>query len=182
LCWYPERALREQGWGRIINVTSDAWRGAPGQCNYASAKAGIVGLTRAIAREMGRYEVTCNAIAPVAATRMIQDEKVKAGWQKRHDAGLLSKEQLDAWLNMAGPEVVAPFVVYMTTDGASNINGQVFHVEAGRISIYSEPKEIRSIFRNYEKEGIWSVDELAEIVPPTLLAGYVNPALPESKK
>lgn len=173
--------MREQGWGRIINATSDAWRGAPGQCNYAAAKAGIVGLTRAIAREMGKYGVTCNAIAPVAATRMIQDEKVKAGWQKRYEAGLLSKEQLDAWLNMAGPEWVAPFVVYLATDGASNINGQVFHVEAGRISMYSEPQEIRSVFRNYEKEGKWSIDELAEIVPPTLLAGYVNPAPPEAR-
>lgn len=131
---------------------------------------------------MGKYGATCSAIAPVAATRMTLDEKVKAGWQKRYEAGFITKEYLEALLNMAGAEWVAPFVVYLGTDEASDINGQVFHVEAGRISIYSEPQEIRSIFRNYKKEGKWSIDEFAEIVPRTLLAQYVNPALPESKK
>ncbi|MGB8264681.1 MAG: SDR family NAD(P)-dependent oxidoreductase, partial [Dehalococcoidales bacterium] len=61
--------MREQKWGRIINTTSTAWLGAVGHCNYSAAKAGIVGLTRAVAREVGRYGITCNAYAPTAGTR-----------------------------------------------------------------------------------------------------------------
>ena len=61
--------MREQKWGRIINTTSTAWLGAVGHCNYGAAKAGIVGLTRNVTRELGRYGVTCNAFAPTAATR-----------------------------------------------------------------------------------------------------------------
>jgi len=56
--------MREQKWGRIVTTTSDAWRGAPGQGNYSAAKGGIVSLTRTVAGEMGKYNVTCNAIAP----------------------------------------------------------------------------------------------------------------------
>jgi NAD(P)-dependent dehydrogenase (short-subunit alcohol dehydrogenase family) len=83
--------MREQKAGRIINLTSDAWRGTVGQCNYGAAKGGIVSLTRAIAREMGRFGVTCNALCPVAATRMTMTEEVKAGMKKRLEAGLITK-------------------------------------------------------------------------------------------
>lgn len=177
--------MRQQRFGRIINFTSDAWRGTVGQSNYGAAKAGIVGFTRSIAREMGRYGVTVNAIAPLAATRMTVTPEVRAGWVKRHEAGLITKTQLDALLNMPGPEWIPAMVCYLATDEAANINGQVFHVEAQRVSIYSEPVEIKSIFRNYEKDGKWTVEELIDIVPRTLLVGYVNPApaqLPEKKE
>lgn len=168
--------MRKQRSGRIINITSDAWRGTVGHANYGAAKAGIVGLTRAIAREMGRYNITCNAIAPVAATRMTLDEDVKQGIKKRYEAGLMPKEQMDAILNMPGPEYVPPIVAYLATDEAWNINGQVFHAEGGRISIYSEPVETKAI---YKKEGIWTLDELINIVPQTIAQGLVNPAPPQ---
>lgn len=168
--------MRKQRSGRIINITSDAWRGTVGHANYGAAKAGIVGLTRAIAREMGRYNITCNAIAPVAATRMTLDEDVKQGLKKRYEAGLMTKEQMDAIVNMPGPEYVPPIVAYLATDEAWNINGQVFHAEGGRISIYSEPVETKAI---YKKEGIWTLDELIDIVPQTIVQGLVNPAPPQ---
>lgn len=171
--------MKDQRSGRIINVTSDAWRGTVGQSNYGAAKGGIVSLTRAIAREMGRYSVTCNAIAPMAATRMTVTPEVKAGWKKRYEAGLITKDFLESLLNMPGPEHVAPFVCYLASDEAANINGQVFHVEAGRVSIYSEPVEVKTVYRNYQKEGMWTLEELIDIVPKTLLIGYVNPAPPE---
>lgn len=174
--------MRTQRFGRIINVTSDAWRGTVGQSNYGSAKGGIVSLTRAIAREMGRYGVTCNAIAPMAATRMTVTPEVKAGWIKRYEAGIITKEYLDSLLNMPGPEYVPPMVLYLASDAAADINGQVFHVEAGRISIYSEPVETKTIYRRYQQEGKWTVEELIDIIPRTLLVGYVNPAPPEAAK
>ena len=83
--------MREQKWGRIINTTSTAWLGAVGHCNYSAAKAGIVGLTRAVAREVGRYGITCNAYAPTAGTRFTLSEDVKASFQKRLDTGLITK-------------------------------------------------------------------------------------------
>ena len=69
--------MRQQRWGRIINTSSEAGIiGNFGQTNYASAKEGIVGMTRVIGRELGKYGVTCNAIRPQAATRMTMTEDV----------------------------------------------------------------------------------------------------------
>ena len=63
--------MRQQRWGRIVNFSSiSGLEGASGQANYGAAKAGIAGFTRVVARDLGRYGVTCNAISPGAATRM----------------------------------------------------------------------------------------------------------------
>ncbi len=171
--------MRERKFGRIVNFTSDAWLGTVGQSNYGAAKGGIVSFTRAIAREMGRYGVTCNAIAPIAATRMTLTPEVKASWKKMHETGLITKEYYESLINMSGPEYIPPIVLYLASNEAANANGQVFHMEAGRISIYSEPVEIRTIYRNYQKDGKWTLEELIDIIPKTLLVGYVNPAPPE---
>jgi len=169
--------MREQKWGRIINTTSTAWLGTVGHCNYGAAKAGLVGLTRAVAREMGRYGVTCNAYAPTAATRFTLSEDIVAGFKKRYEAGLMTKERYEELTNPPGPETAAPFVVYLCTDEAANINGQVFDVTGGNIAIYSEPVKKKSIDK---PEGLWTVEELIELVPKVLLEGYVNPAPPQS--
>ncbi|MDY6833673.1 MAG: SDR family oxidoreductase [Chloroflexota bacterium] len=173
--------MKQQGRGRIITAVSDAWRGTVGQSNYGSAKAGMVGLTRAMAREMGRFGVTANAIAPIAATRMTLDEGVKAGMKKRLESGLITQAYYDNLMRMPGPEFVAPMVVFLATDAAANINGQVFHIEKGRASIYSEPVEVRAIYKG-ENGGMWTVDELEELVPKTLLVGYTNPAPPQTEE
>lgn len=175
MCRHASRRMREQGHGRMINITSDAWRGTVGQSNYGAAKAGIVGLTRALARELGRYGVTVNSIAPLAATRMTMDEGVKEGMGKRLQAGLITKEAYEAFLRMPGPQYVAPLVTYLASDASADINGQVLHIERGRVSIYSEPVETRTIFKTTE-DGMFRVEELEEAVPRTLLVGYVNPA------
>lgn len=170
--------MREQKWGRIINTTSTAWLGTVGHCNYGAAKAGIVGLTRSIAREMGRYGVTCNAYAPTAGTRFTLSEDIVAGFKKRFEAGLLTKERYEELTNPPGPETVAPFLIYLCTDKAADINGQVFDVTGGNISIYSEPVKKKSIDK---KDGLWTVDELIKQAP-ALLEGYKNPAPPEQAK
>jgi NAD(P)-dependent dehydrogenase (short-subunit alcohol dehydrogenase family) len=182
-CRHACLLMREQRYGRIINLVSDAWRGTVGQCNYGAAKGGIVSLTRSIAREMGRYGVTCNAICPIAATRMTMTEEVKAGMKKRLEAGLITKEYYDSFMSMPGPEYIPPMAIYLVSDAAANINGQVLHIERGRAAIYSEPVEVKAIYKS-EAGGMWSIDELEDFVPKTLLAGYVNPAppRPEEKK
>ena len=170
--------MREQKWGRIINTTSTAWLGAVGHCNYSAAKAGIVGLTRAVAREVGRYGITCNAYAPAAGTRFTLSEDVKAGFQKRLDTGLITKERFEELMHPPGPETVAPFVVYLCTAEASNINGQVFDVTYPNISIYSESARVKTITQ--EKGKLLNVEELISLVPKALLEGYKNPAPPQA--
>jgi len=171
--------MREQKWGRIINTTSTAWLGTVGHCNYGAAKAGLVGLTRSVAREVGKYGVTCNAYAPTAATRFTLSEDIVAGFKKRFEAGLMTKERYEELTNPPGPETVAPFVVYLCTDEAANINGQVFDVTGSNIAMYSEPVKKKAIDK---QEGIWTIDELIGLVPKVLLEGYQNPAPPQPAK
>ena len=165
--------MREQKWGRIINTTSTAWLGTVGHCNYGAAKAGLVGLTRAVAREVGRYGVTCNAYAPIAATRFTLSDDIVAGFKKRYEAGLMTKERYEELTNPPRPETVGPFIVYLCTEAAADINGQVFDVTGGDIAIYSEPVKKKAITK---KQGLWTVEELIEQVPKGLLEGYKNPS------
>jgi NAD(P)-dependent dehydrogenase (short-subunit alcohol dehydrogenase family) len=168
--------MREQKWGRIINTTSTAWLGTVGHCNYGAAKAGLVGLTRAVAREVGRYGVTCNAYAPTAATRFTLSDDIVAGFKKRYEAGLMTKERFEELTNPPKPETVGPFIVYLCSEEAADINGQVFDVTGGDIAIYSEPVKKKTITK---KQGLWTVEELIEQVPKVLLEGYQNPAPPQ---
>jgi len=161
--------MRAQRSGRIVNATSIAWLGDTGHCNYCAAKAGLVGLTRAVAREMGRYGVTCNAYAPAAATRFTAAPEVMAGFKKSFEAGLTSKELYEQRINLPPPETVAPMVVYLCTEEAADITGQVFDIWGGDIAIYSEPVKIETISK---QEGLWTVEELIAQVPKVLLKGY----------
>ena len=171
--------MRQQRWGRIINSTSSAWLGTVGHVNYGAAKAGIVGLTRATAREMGKYGVTCNAFAPTAKTRMTVNPEVEAGLKKRFEVGLITKDRLDELLTPPEVDTVSPLVIYLASEEAANINGQIFDITGGKLAIYSEPVQIKAIFR---KEGIWTQEELTELIPKMLTHGLINPAPPEPPK
>ena len=175
--------FRQQRSGRIINTSSEAGLGNMGQANYSAAKEGIVGFTRTVARDMGRYGVTCNAIRPRAATRMTVTPELKAAWEKRAKMGMgaAGAEAVAAGvpdLSAMAPEAVSPMVVFLCTDEAANINGRNFLVTGGEVSLYSEPENWRSIF----KEGTWTVDELCKLAPMTLAAGLINPSPPASPK
>jgi NAD(P)-dependent dehydrogenase (short-subunit alcohol dehydrogenase family) len=166
--------MREQKWGRIINTTSTAWLGTVGHCNYGAAKAGIVGLTRSVAREVGRYGVTCNAYAPSASTQFSASPEIQAGFKKRYESGLMTRERYEELTNLPDPMTLTPFIVYLCTDLAADINGQVFDVTGGNIAYYSEPVKMKSIEK---KSGLWTIDELARQVPG-IMVGYKNPAPP----
>jgi NAD(P)-dependent dehydrogenase (short-subunit alcohol dehydrogenase family) len=167
---HASRLMREQKWGRIVTTTSDAWRGAPGQPNYSAAKGGIVSLTYTVAGEMGKYNVTANCIAPMAATRMTMDEEVKARFTKLYEAGVMTKDQLDELIHMPGPEYVAPIVAYLCTEEAKIINGKVIGVSGGRVAVYSKPFELAGLYRQSSKEGPWTVEDLIKLVPNTLMS------------
>ena len=172
--------FRQQRSGRIINTSSEAGLGNMGQANYSAAKEGIVGLTRTVARDMGRYGVTCNAVRPRAATRLTVTPELQAAWEKRAKAGIggLGAEFGVPDVSAMAPEAISPLVVFLCTDEAANVNGRTFLVCGGDVSLYSEPEKFRTIY----KEGIWSVDELCELVPKTLAAELLNPAPPQPPK
>lgn len=165
--------MMQQGWGRIVNTTSAIRLGMAERSHYGAAKAGVVGLTKGVARELGSYGITCNAYAPLAATRLTVNPVRIAVYQKRYERGIYTREQYEAMLNLPGPETVISLPVYLCTDEAANINGQVFHVYRGGIAIYSELETKRSIVK---QEGSWSVDELIGLVPKILLEGDKHPA------
>jgi NAD(P)-dependent dehydrogenase (short-subunit alcohol dehydrogenase family) len=140
--------MRQQRAGRIITFTSSAGLdGSPGQPNYAAAKEGIVGLTRSTALAMSRYNVTCNSIAPSAATRMTARAVGTPSERRRADGG------------PGEPENIAPVVTFLASDQAAHITGQVVGVSGNRVWIYSQPRALRSAFRD---EG-WTVEELARV-------------------
>ena len=159
--------MREQKSGRIINTTSAGWLGVTGHANYVAAKGGIVSLTRAIAWEMARFGVTCNAFSPGAATRMTMTEDMKESMKKRLELGAITQKTYDNFVKMPGPEGAAAIVLYLATDQATNINGEVFSCRTGKIARYSSPVEVKGIY----KEGIWTLEELMELFPDTLGAG-----------
>jgi NAD(P)-dependent dehydrogenase (short-subunit alcohol dehydrogenase family) len=177
--------MRQQRFGRIINFSSGSGlNGNSGQANYGAAKAGVAGLTRVVARDLGRYGVTCNAIAPGASTRMTMTVPDTAR-QARARAGIggaggavaaaptadIRRPQLEP---MRDPEYVAPMVVWLCTDAAWNVNGKVFNVSGGTISLSSEEVPLRQL----NKQGMWTIDELATLVPTALMRDLPNPAPP----
>jgi len=158
--------FREQRYGRIVNTSSVAGLYATtyGQTNYGTAKEGIVGLTRKVARDMGRYGVTCNCIRPSAGTRLtLSDEMRKA------------RSDVVAKFENMKPEDIAPLVLWLASDDAANVNGRTFYVEAGRIGLYSEP----SLEKQLVKAGGWTVDELFMFMPLTMTGELVNPDAPQ---
>src|SRR4051812_39922571 len=98
MCHHAVKYMRQAGHGRIVNFSSDAFKGSVGQCNYSASKAGIIGLTRSIARETSKYGITANAICPSADTRMTLTEAVKENRRRRFEAGILTKEQYERTL------------------------------------------------------------------------------------
>jgi 3-oxoacyl-[acyl-carrier protein] reductase len=170
--------MRQAGFGRIVNFSSDAFRGSVGQCNYSASKAGIIGLTRAVAKETARYGITVNAVCPSADTRMTVNDAVKENRRRRFEAGLLTKAEYERTLLPRGPEYIAPMVAYLCLDQADYISGQVFHVERGRMNTYYFGEELRVLHKG--GDGMFSVDELIEIVPGSLMNGIV-PVVPPVK-
>ncbi len=171
--------FREQRSGRVINTSSEAGLGNMGQANYSAAKEGVIGFTRTVARDMGRYGVTCNAVRPRAATRITDLPELREAIERAKATGAEMPPGAHEMLSMVQPEEMVPFVVYLACDEAANINGCSFLITGDKVALYSEPAEIKSIS---PKTGTWTLDELMDVVPGTLAADLVNPAPPQAPK
>jgi len=117
--------------GRIINTISHAGLiGNAGQANYAAAKAGIASLTLVWARELERYNVTSNAVAPMARTRLTAQDK----------SGFFAEVEEGQFDEMA-PENISPVVAYLASDKAQDISGHVFSTRGGRLELLENWKQ-----------------------------------------
>jgi NAD(P)-dependent dehydrogenase (short-subunit alcohol dehydrogenase family) len=162
--FYVSRAAAEhfktQCSGSYVHITSTSGLiGNNGQANYASAKMGIIGLSRTIAADMQRYSVRSNCIAPFAWTRMTSsipadtpDQQIRVEKLKR----------------MQGAKV-APLAVYLVSDESVDVNGQIFAVRANEIFLMTQSRPIRSIHRS---EG-WTPETISEHAIPALRASLV---------
>jgi NAD(P)-dependent dehydrogenase (short-subunit alcohol dehydrogenase family) len=152
--------MREQRSGRIINMTSTSGLvGNIGQANYAAAKLGIVGLTKATALDMARYNVTANCISPFAWTRMIGTIPTET------DTERVRVEKI----KKMSPAHIAPVAAWLASDAAKDVSGQVFGVRGKEIMLFGH---MRPLLRIHHHEG-WTVERLAEIVPGTLQHHFV---------
>ena len=131
--------MRKQESGSLIGFTSGAFAGSVAQANYSAAKGGIVSLVRSAAAGLYRYGVRANAVAPIARTRMSANVPMEMA-------------------EMGEPEDVAPMVVYLLSDAAKDVTGQVYTVVGGRVAVWNQPAEVREM----RKDGRWTPGEIAE--------------------
>ncbi|NLY28028.1 MAG: SDR family NAD(P)-dependent oxidoreductase [Alcaligenaceae bacterium] len=147
--------FREQESGAYIHMTSTSGLiGNFGQANYSAAKMGIVGLSKSIALDMSRFNVRSNCIAPFAWTAMTSSIPANTPEEK---ARVLKLQKMEAGK-------VAPMVVYLGSDAASEVTGQIFGVRANEIMLFSQPRPVRSV---HLSTG-WSPEEIAEIAVPAM--------------
>ncbi len=138
------RAMKARGQGgRIINTTSlSGLLGNFGQANYAAAKAGVYGLTRVAALELQKADITVNALAPVAITRMTSDLAMFKGATEKD----------------LGPQFVAPVVVFLASDLARHVTGQVVGVQGGKVFLYR--METTGGVEKDPAKGLWTPEEI----------------------
>jgi NAD(P)-dependent dehydrogenase (short-subunit alcohol dehydrogenase family) len=138
--------MRQQRSGTLIGFTSGNHQGSASQANYSAAKGGIISLVRSAALGLHKYGVTANCVAPIARTRMSANVPMEL------------KE-------IGEPEDVAPFVVYLLSDRARDITGQVYTVAGPKIAVWAQPRELRAA---YAEGGGWTPQRIADFLPGTV--------------
>ncbi|MEV4297664.1 SDR family oxidoreductase [Microbispora rosea] len=148
--WRSRAKAGEPVDARVINTTSSSGiYGNPGQGNYGAAKAGIASLTIIAAKELARYGVTVNAVAPAALTRMT--ENLIPGGRRPAEGGF----------DPSAPDNIAPLVVWLASAQSRGITGRVFNVRGGHISV----AEGWHAGPGVDKDARWDPAELGEVIP-----------------
>jgi len=165
----------KQRYGRIVLFSSGSGLGASGQANYAAAKEGMVGFARAISNELQPYGIMVNAVYPGGSTRMtdtVPQSTTELRQEQRSAVGLPTQPMVtELPPENRSPENNAPKVVYLSSEAAKGISGQVIGTSGWALSLYSPRHVIKSI----HKDGRWTLDELDRIVPFSLGNGLINP-------
>jgi NAD(P)-dependent dehydrogenase (short-subunit alcohol dehydrogenase family) len=158
--------FRDAGYGgRLILAGSPAGqRGNFGQTNYAAAKAGIAAMARTWAMELARAEVTVNAVIPNAVTAMTADVPFLAPYAEMVERGEPIPSEVRRAISFGTPEDCAGLVVFLASDQAAGISGQCIGIGGDRLSLWSHPAEVRSVF----KDGGWDADAIAEVFVTTV--------------
>jgi NAD(P)-dependent dehydrogenase (short-subunit alcohol dehydrogenase family) len=151
--------FKSQQSGCYVHMTSTSGLvGNLGQANYSAAKLGIVGLSKSIALDMARYNVRSNCIAPFAWSRMIGAIPTETEDQKARVEKLKTMET----------SRIAPLAVYLISEQAKDVSGQIFAVRANELFLMSQSRPLRSVHR---AEG-WTPDTIASHAMPALRAGF----------
>ncbi len=152
--------FRRRETGAYVHMTSTAGLiGNFGQANYAAAKLGIVALSKSIALDLGRYNVRSNCIAPFAWTRLIGTIPITDEAQR---------ERVERLRRMT-PDKIAPLVVFLCSDAARDITGQIFAVRSNEIFLMNQHRPLRSVHRG---EG-WDTDAIGEHCIPALKPSFL---------
>ncbi len=150
---------RKQGSGAYIHMTSTSGLiGNFGQANYSAAKLGVAALSKSIALDMQRFGVRSNCIAPFAWSRMTSSIPAETPEQKARVARL---QQMT-------PDKNAPLAVFLGSDAAKDVTGQIFAARHNELFLFSQPRPIRSV----HKDGGWTPESVAEIALPAMRAGF----------
>ena len=162
--FYVSRAaathFRKQESGAYVHITSTSGLiGNFGQANYAAAKLGITALSKSIALDMRRYNVRSNCIAPFAWSRMTSSIPAETPEQKA---------RVEKIMRM-GPEKNAPMAVFLASDAAKDVSGQVFGTRMNEIFLFSSPRPVRTI---HHADG-WTPERIAEIALPALAPSFM---------
>ena len=151
--------FREQNSGAFVHMTSTSGLvGNFGQANYMAAKLGIMGLSRGIALDMARFNVRSNCIAPFAFTRMIKSIPTESEQDKR---------RIEAFQRMT-PEKIAPLAVFLCSDAASGITGQILSVRNNEIYLFNQPRPVKTLHR----AGGWTPEQIAAELNPAFASSF----------
>ena len=161
--FYVSRAaapyFKSQNSGCFVHMTSTSGLiGNLGQANYAAAKLGIVGLSKSIALDMARHGVRSNCIAPFAWSRMIGSIPTETPEQKARVEKLKVMETAK----------IAPLAVYLASEAARDVSGQVFAVRANELFLMSQSRPLRSVHR----AGGWTPQDIAAHGMPALRQSF----------
>ena len=155
--------FRDQEYGRIIMVGSTSGLlGNIGQTNYGSAKMGLVALSRIVAMENASKGITSNVICPSADTRMTRSVPTP----KDPDAAAVREERL----KRSRADAIAPLCVYLASEDAGHVTGQVFHQRAAELSLYSQPRPLRMVHHN----GGWTPELIRDVAMPSLAVKFLD--------
>jgi NAD(P)-dependent dehydrogenase (short-subunit alcohol dehydrogenase family) len=139
--------------GRIINFSSAGATFGGFSIGYSAAKAGVVGLTTSLSDDLKEFGITVNCVLPSAVTSLFPHED--------RSKGLGDNMPVSPWL---GPEYVAPLIVYLSSNEANKVTGQLFHVSGGDICIYAKPFQLPGPHQFVRKNGKWTPEEISKVV------------------